>query len=148
MWHNEMLVTSQVDDKSGKHLVWKHFVVATLTLQLAEPMGRYGNESKERSFLKKVIKPTQSSIKKWLQSATIGVKLLTSNGAHICASFLNKICDCLITFLLFVRWQRLIARNVHELFISNRGISHLNEAYCIDDLSRGSILGPDILINN
>ncbi len=56
MWHNEMLVTSQVDDKSGKHLVWKHFVVATLTLQLAEPLDRYGNESKERSFLEKFIK--------------------------------------------------------------------------------------------
>ena len=148
MWHNEMLVTSQVDDKSGKHLVWKHFVVATLTLQLAEPLDRYGNESKERSFLKKVIKPTQSSIKKWLQSATIGVKLLTSNGAHICASFLNKICDCLITFLLFVRWQRLIARNVRKLFSSNQGVSHFYAACFIDELSRGSIFGYEILTNN
>jgi len=54
----------------------------------------------------------------------------------------------LITFLLFVRWQRLIDRNVCKLFSSNRGISHLNKACWIDELSRGSVPGPEILINN
>jgi hypothetical protein len=56
--------------------------------------------------------------------------------------------DWLITFLLFVRWQRLIARNDHELFGSNCGISHLNEACRINKLSRGSVLGYEILMNN
>jgi len=47
----------------------------------------------------------------------------------------------LITFPIFVRWQRLIARNLAELSSSNRGVSHLHEAHRIDELSRGSILG-------
>ena len=47
----------------------------------------------------------------------------------------------LITFPNFARWQRLIARNVCELFSSNRGISHLHKACCMDELSRGFILG-------
>jgi hypothetical protein len=51
-----------------------------------------------------------------------------------------------ITFLLFVRSQHLIARNVCELFSSDRGVSHLNEACCIDELSRGSDLEYDILM--
>ncbi len=33
----------------------------------------------------------------------------------------------------------MIARNVRELFSFNRGISHLNEACRIDDVSRGSL---------
>ena len=35
-----------------------------------------------------------------------------------------------------------------ELFSSNRGISHLNEACRINDLIRGSIWGYEILTNN
>jgi hypothetical protein len=34
----------------------------------------------------------------------------------------------------------LIARNVRELFSFNCGVSHLNEARRIDDVSRGSLL--------
>ena len=34
--------------------------------------------------------------------------------------------DCLITFPIFVPSQRLIVRNVRELFSSNRGVSHLH----------------------
>jgi hypothetical protein len=56
--------------------------------------------------------------------------------------------DCLITFPIFVPSQRLIARNVCELFSFNRGISHLNEACRIDELSRGSVLGYEILADN
>ena len=41
-----------------------------------------------------------------------------------------------------------IARNDRELFSSNRGVSHLNEACRIDELSRGSVLGYEILTNN
>ena len=33
--------------------------------------------------------------------------------------------------------RRLIARNVHKLFSSNRGVSHFYAACCIDELSRG-----------
>ncbi len=49
--------------------------------------------------------------------------------------------DRLITFLVFVRCQHLIARNDRELFSSNRNVSHLNEARRIDALSRGSLSG-------
>ncbi len=56
--------------------------------------------------------------------------------------------DQLITFLLFVRWQRLIARNDRKLFGSNPGLPHLNEACRIDELSKGSVLGYEILTNN
>ena len=66
-----------------------------------------------------------------------GIPLL----AHICATFINELRASLITFLLFVPWQRLIARNLAELFSSNRGISHLNETCRVDELSRGSVLG-------
>ena len=59
--------------------------------------------------------------------------------AQICAHFFHKLHGNLIIVLNFVCWQHLIARNVHELFTSNRGISHLNEACRIDELSRGSI---------
>jgi hypothetical protein len=52
----------------------------------------------------------------------------------------------LITFPIFVPSQRLIDRNVAELFSSNRGFSHLNKACRIDELNRGSISGPEILI--
>ena len=72
------------------------------------------------------------------------INSLTPMGA--CAQLFNELRDHLITFLLFVRWQRLIARNDRELFSSNRGVSHLT---CrINELSRGSILGYEILTNN
>ena len=67
--------------------------------------------------------------------------------AHICASFIYELCDSLITFLLFGPRLRLIARNVRELFCSNRGVSHVNEACHIDELSRWFVSGPEILIN-
>ena len=54
----------------------------------------------------------------------------------------------LITFLLFIRLQCLIARNVRELFSFNRGVSHLNEACRFDDVSRGSLSCYEILTNN
>ena len=65
---------------------------------------------------------------------------------HICATFINELRDRLITALLVVRSHRLIARNARELFSSNRGISHLNEACRINKLSRGSNSGCKILI--
>jgi hypothetical protein len=52
--------------------------------------------------------------------------------------------NCLITFRIFVRCQHLIARNVANGFLLNRGISHCYEACCIDDVSRGSLSGPKI----
>jgi hypothetical protein len=68
--------------------------------------------------------------------------------AHICAHLNLELHKCLITFLLFVLSQRLIARNDRELFSFNRGFSHLNEACCIDDVSRGSLSCYKILTNN
>jgi hypothetical protein len=49
------------------------------------------------------------------------------------AAFFIKLHNCSITFLLFVPWQHLIC--------SNRGVSHLNKACPIDELSRGSFGG-------
>ena len=65
--------------------------------------------------------------------------------AHICATFFNKRRARLITFPSFVRWQCLKARNVRELFSSNCGVSNLNKACCINELSRGSNLRYDII---
>jgi hypothetical protein len=47
----------------------------------------------------------------------------------------------LITFLIFVRCQRLIARKLAELFSFLAVIRDLNEARHIDDVSRGSLSG-------
>jgi hypothetical protein len=68
--------------------------------------------------------------------------------AHICAHLNFELRDCFITFPIFVPSQRLIARNVRELFSFNRGVLHLNEARRIDDVSRGSLLCYKILANN
>jgi hypothetical protein len=68
--------------------------------------------------------------------------------AQICAHLNLELRKCLITFLLFVRCQRLIARNDRELFSFNRGVSHLNNACRIDDVSRGSLSCYEILTNN
>ena len=68
--------------------------------------------------------------------------------AHICAHLNLELRECLITFPIFVPSQRLIAKNVRKLFSFNRGISHLNNACPIDDVSRGSLLCYEILANN
>ena len=81
-----------------------------------------------------IIKPQRHHLH---QGPLTGITLL----AHICATFINELCASLLTFLLFVPWQRLIPRNDRKLFSSNRGVSHLNEACHIDELSRGSVLG-------
>ena len=39
-------------------------------------------------------------------------------------------------------------RNARELFSVNRGVSHLNNACRIDDVSRGSLPCYEILANN
>ena len=54
----------------------------------------------------------------------------------------------LITFRIFVRCQRLIARKLAELFSFLAVIRDLNEACRIDDVSRGSLSGYGILANN
>ncbi len=68
--------------------------------------------------------------------------------AQICAHLNIELRDCLITFPIFVPLQRLIARNVRELFSFNRGILHLNEVFRIDDVNRGSLSCYEILTNN
>ncbi len=64
---------------------------------------------------------------------------------QICTHLNFELRDCFITIPIFVLSQRLIARNVRELFSFNRGVSHLNEARPIDDVSRGSLLCYKIL---
>ena len=68
------------------------------------------------------------------------VKLLTASGG-ICTSVFNNLHAKLITFPRFVLCQCLIARNVAELLSSNGDVSNFYAAYCIDELSRGSIFG-------
>jgi hypothetical protein len=69
--------------------------------------------------------------------------------AHILCAHLNfELRDCLITFPNFVPSQCLIVRIVRELFSFNRGVSHLNEACRIDDVSRGSLSCYEILTDN
>jgi hypothetical protein len=75
-----------------------------------------------------------------------GIQLWAHN--ILCAHLNFELRDRLITFPIFVPSQRLIARNVCELFSFNRGVSHLNEARRIDDVSRGSLLCYKILANN
>jgi hypothetical protein len=83
------------------------------------------------------------SISAWNLALT-GIRLW----AHICAHLNFELRDCLITFPIFVLSKRLIARNVCKLFSSNRGVSHLNEARRINDVSRGSLSCYEILTNN
>ena len=68
--------------------------------------------------------------------------------AHICASLQIELRDHLITFPIFVRRQHLIARNDRKLFSSNRSVSHIYAVCRIDELSRGFVLGYEILTNN
>ncbi len=51
------------------------------------------------------------------------------------------LCSRLIPFWIVVRWLRLIAQNVAELFSSNNNVSHFYAACCINDVSWGSVLG-------
>ncbi len=74
-------------------------------------------------------------------SRIFGLKQLNPYGRRYATIVLIKLRASLITFPNFVRWQRLIARNLAELFISNCGISFLHEACRIDEMSRGSVLG-------
>ncbi len=58
--------------------------------------------------------------------------------------FFFELRTSLITFRIFVRCQRLIARKLAELFSFLAVICDLNEACRIDDVSRGSISGYEI----
>ncbi len=50
----------------------------------------------------------------------------------------------LITFRIFVRCQRLIARNVADGFLIFLLLTHFNAACSINDVSRGSLLCPKV----
>ena len=69
-------------------------------------------------------------------------------GADMRPLFFFELRTSLISFRIFLLSQRLIARNVCELFSFNHGISHLNEACHIDDVSRGSLSCYKIHTNN
>ena len=68
--------------------------------------------------------------------------------AQICAQLFNELRASLLIFPIFVCWQQLIARNVAELSSFKRGVSHLNKAWRINKLSRGSYLSYEIFANN
>ena len=60
----------------------------------------------------------------------------------ISAQLINELRASLITFRIYVRGQRLIDRNVRELFSSNRGISHFYAACRIDEVREGPFWVP------
>ena len=68
---------------------------------------------------------------------------LTINSLTAMVSYMRPLFNvfrhCLITFRFFVRSQRLIARNVANGFLLNRGVSHCYEACHINEVSRGSL---------
>jgi hypothetical protein len=68
------------------------------------------------------------------------INRLTAMVAYLRPLFLELRTN-LITFRIFVRCQRLIARKLAELFSFLAVIRDLNEACSIDDVSRGSLSG-------
>jgi hypothetical protein len=52
----------------------------------------------------------------------------------------NKLCARLVSPLIFVRYQRLMARKIAELFGLNPGVQPFYAACCFNELSRGPIL--------
>ena len=66
---------------------------------------------------------------------------------QICDHFFHELRAGLITFI-FCLLTTFDSWNVHEFFSSNCAISQFYAACCIDKLSRGSILGYEILTNN
>ena len=77
----------------------------------------------------------------WLGLVLTGTPLWS----QICDHINYQLCARLLTFPIFVLSQRLIARNFPEHCSSNHGISHFNEACRINELSRGSNLGCEVL---
>jgi hypothetical protein len=65
---------------------------------------------------------------------------LTAMVAYLGALFF-ELRTSLISFRIFVRCQRLIARNVADGFLLFSLATRFNEACRIDDVSRGSISG-------
>ncbi len=62
---------------------------------------------------------------------------------HVWHTFFDKLRARFLTCHFFVRSQRLVARNVDELFSSNCAVSHFFAACCINELSGGSISSPE-----
>ena len=77
---------------------------------------------------------------------------LTINSLTAMVSYMRPLFNvfrhCLITFRFFVRSQRLIARNVANGLLFNRGVSHCDEACRINDVSRGSLSDYDTKIDS
>ena len=65
--------------------------------------------------------------------------------AQICAQFFFELRWRFVTFQIPIRSPSWRHQNLAELFSFNFAISHSNEARRIDELSRGSVLGYEIL---
>jgi hypothetical protein len=132
-WPNLLVVCIFPDLSCLYQIIWPNFVGPLIFPQklIVVGLGNLRCQYQEVSIL----------------ALIVGVNSLTTMVAEMRPLFF-ELRDRLITFLLFVRWQCLIARIDRELFSSNPGVSHLNEACRIDELSRGSVLGYEILTNN
>jgi hypothetical protein len=62
---------------------------------------------------------------------------LTAIGGHD-RQLIYELCARVVSLQICVRYQRLMARKIAELFGLNRGVRHFYAARCFDELSRGS----------
>ena len=101
---------------------------AQITFQLSNANNRHISLS---------YKSPKKLVKNWRSWPPIAVMLLTAKDGHDRPLF-DKVLWCLVSLLICVCRQCLIARKIAELFSSNRAMSQFYEACGIDDVSRGS----------
>jgi hypothetical protein len=63
---------------------------------------------------------------------------LTAIGGHD-RQLIYELRACVVSLQIFVRYQRLMARKIAELFGLNRGVRPFYAARCFNELSRGSV---------
>ena len=78
-------------------------------------------------------------IKRAWEEDTKGINSLTAIGGHD-RPYFYKLRARVVSLRIFVRYQRLMARKIAELFGLNRGVRPFCAARCFNELSRGSVL--------
>jgi hypothetical protein len=72
------------------------------------------------------------------KTSLILLNSLTAIGGHD-RPLINELRAHVVSLQIFVRYQRLIARKIAEVFGLNRGVRPFYAACCFDELSRGSV---------
>jgi len=94
----------------------------------------------DKSYLKSYLVNLAINRGEFLQYCEKYLKQLNPYGRrYVCAQLFSELCASLITFRIVVRSQRLIARNVRELFSFNRAVTYFHAARRINELSRGCV---------